>query len=223
MHKEQEEDDALLGPDEDEPRGRARKRSRSEDGGSDAEEKADGVQRKKRRRSVSVAGKDWVCEVEGCGKAFKSNKARKTHHQTSHLQLRPFICPHRDSDGCEATYGHNHLLQRHLHKAHPGSSHATIAAPPPKVPASTEATADEMVGFLTGSTYVSERKIACPFHGRAGTLVSAEAQGGGADEGCGFRFSRAYDLRRHLGKEHGVVVSEEESKGMAEGLRGRAG
>ena len=74
VHKEREEDDRLLGEeDEEEPRGRGRKRTRGEGGSSDAGSDADdGVQRKKRRRSVSVAGKDWVCEVEGCGKAFKT-------------------------------------------------------------------------------------------------------------------------------------------------------
>lgn len=56
-------------------------------------------------------------------------------------------------------------------------------------------------------------------------LVSAGNQllgaGGGREEeeACGYRFSRAYDLRRHLGKVHGVVVDEVEARGLAEGLR----
>ena len=147
------------------------------------------------------------------------SKARKTHHQTSHLHLRPFVCPHQASTGCTASYGHNHLLQRHLHKRHPDvSSASTQPSPPPKPILAVPATAEQVIGFLTGSSYVSSRQIACPFHGRSGTLVSA----GGHDEGCGYRFSRAYDLRRHLGKVHGVEVSEEEGRGMAERLRGEA-
>lgn len=35
---------------------------------------------------------------------------------------------------------------------------------------------------------------------------------------CGFVCSRAYDLRRHLAKEHGFDVGEEEARGLADRL-----
>jgi len=81
VHREREEDDRLLGKEEEEREdgegeGRGRKRRRSFVVG-DGEEEGEGGKggepsRKVRRRSVSVAGKDWVCEQGGCGKGFKS-------------------------------------------------------------------------------------------------------------------------------------------------------
>jgi len=155
------------------------------------------------------------------------------------------VCPHAPS--CTKTYGHNHLLQRHIASSHPtnanpthnpshpfqisSSSHPSHLDPNPPFshfshddPSNSDIDDAQLLGELTGTTYVSERKIACPY-GREGVVLSATNQLVGAggegeeDESCGYRFSRAYDLRRHLGKVHGVVVDEEEARGLAEGLR----
>ncbi|KAI8995510.1 hypothetical protein BD414DRAFT_479749 [Trametes punicea] len=69
---------------------------------------------RKRRRGGEV-GRDWVCDVDGCGKDFKSKKALTTHHNIAHLGRRDFICPHAH---CQRAFGYKHLLQRHLAKLH---------------------------------------------------------------------------------------------------------
>ncbi|KAF5375073.1 hypothetical protein D9758_000102 [Tetrapyrgos nigripes] len=84
--------------------------------GSDAEEILPPL--KKRRRGGEI-GRDWKCEVAGCGKDFKSNKALQTHIRVTHLGRRDFVCPH---ENCKRAFGYKHLLQRHQAKAHRPSS-----------------------------------------------------------------------------------------------------
>ncbi|KAI0639277.1 hypothetical protein C8Q77DRAFT_1080385 [Trametes polyzona] len=78
---------------------------------------------RKRRRGGEV-GRDWVCEVDGCGKDFKSKKALTTHHNIAHLGRRDFVCPH---EHCKRAFGYKHLLQRHLAKVHAPQSESETA------------------------------------------------------------------------------------------------
>lgn len=80
VHMEREEDDRLLGKEKDQPEsdegdGERRGRKRLRGHGVNDDEDREGAPRpmkKVRRRSVSVAGKDWFCEQGECGKGFKS-------------------------------------------------------------------------------------------------------------------------------------------------------
>jgi general transcription factor IIIA len=78
VHREREEDDALLGPEpasdasaDEGTRGRKRRRSVSVGVGT-AGGSGTGTPKLKRRRGESVAGKDWHCGDVGCGKSFKT-------------------------------------------------------------------------------------------------------------------------------------------------------
>lgn len=95
---------------------------------------SEGEERPRKRRRGGEVGRDWICDVDGCGKDFKSvrprltdmlwtksdqphlqKKALSTHHNIAHLGRRDFICPHAR---CKRAFGYKHLLQRHLAKLH---------------------------------------------------------------------------------------------------------
>lgn len=125
------------------------------------------------------------------------------HHQTAHLNLRPFICPHA---GCDKTYGHKHLLQRHISARHRSGSSTTATALQPTQPTSDAVPADA-VDLLTGmhqvETALLEKKpLLCPSES-----VDSFSR-------CRHRFGRLYDLRRHIKKHHGLDVNEEEVRVM---------
>ncbi|RPD63072.1 hypothetical protein L227DRAFT_473071, partial [Lentinus tigrinus ALCF2SS1-6] len=175
-------------------------------------------ERPRKRRRGGEVGRDWVCEVDRCGKDFKSKKALNTHHNIAHLGRRDFICPH---EHCKRAFGYKHLLQRHLAKLH---------APVELVPddhdsgnegdtADTDHDVDDGVDidFLTGKAYAIQAreavkqavKLQCPFphlppflSGEEGSMPSSSKRG----PSCHYVFSRAYDLRRHLQAEHGITV-----------------
>merc|ERR1712012_1536133 len=52
--------------------------------------------------------RNYVCEVEGCGKEFKT-KASLTNHMKSHSDERPHKCPF-----CEKDYKQHRHLQTHV-------------------------------------------------------------------------------------------------------------
>lgn len=177
---------------------------------------------KKLRRSVSDLAKEFGCREEGCAKRFKTVRGRiafsqlisltdiglhnqkralTVHHQTAHLNLRPFACPHA---GCDKTYGHKHLLQRHISARHRSGSHGAQplieTQPDPAVP-------EDQVNLLTGmhviETAMLEKKpLLCPSES-----VDSFSR-------CRHRFGRIYDLRRHIRKHHGLDVNEEEVRVM---------
>lgn len=161
-------------------------------------------------------------------------KALETHIDTAHYALRPWVCPHSLTGECDKAYGHRHLLVRHLSKRHPGTVLGENPVPPSVAVKTDEEKregrrAETLRGMLTGKEF-SSRPIPCPFsygslteellallevEGDADLKVSEEEDG----ERCDYRCSRAYDLRRHLGTVHGVVVGEEKGKELAVMLR----
>ncbi|KAI0651729.1 hypothetical protein C8Q79DRAFT_897834 [Trametes meyenii] len=82
-------------------------------------------ERPHKRRRGGELGRDWVCEVEGCGKDFKSKKALSTHNSIAHLGRRDFVCPHT---ACKRAFGYKHLLQRHLDRLHAPVESSTESA-----------------------------------------------------------------------------------------------
>ncbi|KAI0778057.1 hypothetical protein BD413DRAFT_506447 [Trametes elegans] len=198
--------------------------------GSDDEERPH-----KRRRGGEV-GRDWACEVPGCGKDFKSKKALSTHHNIAHLGRRDFVCPHVR---CQRAFGYKHLLQRHLAKLHasegesdsvneesghgsdPGSSseHESDHT-------SSHASSAIDIDMITGSAYAARAreslkqatKLQCPHPHLPPLLLPAggversgsEPTGSSSKKNdCQYVFSRAYDLRRHLQAAHGVEAERE--------------
>ena len=57
--------------------------------------------------------RNYVCEVKGCGKAFKS-EANLRSHMISHSDEKKYQCPH-----CEKAYKTNRDRQTHVFKEHP--------------------------------------------------------------------------------------------------------
>ncbi|KAI1797759.1 hypothetical protein LXA43DRAFT_877089 [Ganoderma leucocontextum] len=172
------------------------------------------VERPHKRRRGGEIGRDWVCEVDGCDKDFKSKKALTTHHNIAHLGRRDFVCLH---EHCKRAFGYKHLLQRHLAKLHaPQSASSDQDADETEPEADTRVDID----FLTGKAYISHAKesikqmskLQCPFphlppqlSGEIEQVASSSKQ----TNTCQYVFSRAYDLRRHLHAEHGVDVERE--------------
>lgn len=160
-------------------------------------------------------------------------KALETHIDTAHYALRPWTCPHAATGSCDKAYGHRHLLVRHLTKKHPGTVLGeNPSLPPPTNGAKSAAeiaaerkSGDKLRGLLTGMTF-ARRPIPCPFaYGletanllvTLGLEVPCEGQQLGVE--CEYRCSRAYDLRRHLGTVHEVVLNEVEARDVVEALR----
>lgn len=197
--------------------------------GSDTEDPP----RKKRRGGE--AGRDWKCEVDDCGKDFKSvrsdllsihnnpsprkqKSALATHTNVTHLGRRDHVCPH---DSCKRAYGYKHLLRRHLAKAHEsqvsenGSSSDEegddfIKSKPTR--SSTLLDIDSITGNAyakrTRADVATSKALLCPYP-HLGTLSNTGEQLIPASElGCKYAFSRAYDLRRHLKAVHNIVTSK---------------
>ncbi|KAF9018466.1 hypothetical protein BDZ89DRAFT_1165183 [Hymenopellis radicata] len=176
-----------------------------------------GPPRKKRRGGE--LGRDWVCDVEGCSKDFKSKKALNTHVNITHLGRRDHVCPHED---CQRAFGYKHLLQRHIAKAH--ATAATEYEDDGYDEASSESSADEAQdqsqdGFdfdldnITGNRYKqhanqklasSAKMLRCPYPCLPFVHDTLEID----TQCCDYVFSRAYDLRRHLQSMHDVVTEK---------------
>lgn len=183
-------------------------------------------------RRLTVAGRPT------CSRPQK--KALETHIDTAHYALRPWTCPHAATGSCDKAYGHRHLLVRHLAKKHPGTVLGENPPPSPvpglKTPAELAAerkSGEKLRGLLTGMAFV-RRPIPCPFAygpettdllATLGLEAPAEEQNesGGGGGTCDYRCSRAYDLRRHLGTAHSVVVGEAEARDVAEALKEEEG
>ncbi|KAI0762861.1 hypothetical protein C8Q74DRAFT_1207337 [Fomes fomentarius] len=193
-------------------------------GFDDSEAEAEAERPRKRRRGGEV-GRDWVCEVDGCDKDFKSKKALATHHNIAHLGRRDFVCPH---EHCQRAFGYKHLLQRHLAKLHAssGSDHGSSDEDEQTEPESLSVSTQDVqmdIDFLTGKTYAAQAreavnqvtKLQCPYPHLPPILsvdVDASepvASSSKRTHACQYVFSRAYDLRRHLQAEHGVEVERD--------------
>ncbi|KAJ9098160.1 hypothetical protein QFC21_004489 [Naganishia friedmannii] len=135
---------------------------------------------KKLRRSSSAFGKEFACQEDGCAKRFKT------------------------------TYGHKHLLQRHISARHRTTS-AEDVTPRSLIPTGTQTplqtVAENVVNLLTGLHHIDtalleKRPLLCP------------CESVDAFNRCRHRFGRLYDLRRHVKKHHGLEVTEEEVRVM---------
>ncbi|CAE7068986.1 unnamed protein product [Rhizoctonia solani] len=173
----------------------------------------------KRRRGGEV-GRDWSCPMDGCDKSFKSKKARQDHVRVSHEGLRRFACP---KDGCNKTFGYKHVMQRHLERHHRPQDD--------ELPQSTSIDQKKAIkkgqitDLITGQDYdapprslksnvARPRVIECPWPNAFG--IKKPTNNGhtlpmiGTQPKCAFKFSRAYDLRRHLRSAHGLDADADE-------------
>lgn len=193
---------------------------------------AEGERPKKRRRGGEV-GRDWICEVDGCLKTFKSvsgyhrglawiriyqhlqKKALVTHHNITHLGRRDHVCSY---PACGETFGYKHLLQRHTSKAHATSNISFKATP---VSSGDDGEPSPTIGWITGTNYTSPSAhrntrralVSCPWpdgFGPGDLNLDEPARAQADIEHCAFVFSRAYDLRRHLRADHGLEFTKDE-------------
>ncbi|OBZ78722.1 Transcription factor IIIA [Grifola frondosa] len=202
-----------------------------------AGENEDEDERPRKRRRGGEIGRDWVCEVDGCDKDFKSKKALTTHHNVSHLGRRDFVCPHSD---CQRAFGYKHLLQRHLMKIHPpdsspsSESEGNDDSDEPNdtdidVPSKPNAMASLDIDFITGNAYAtrsreqmkSANKLRCPFPDLPELLSNiSRPSASGPVVACQYVFSRAYDLRRHLNAEHRLEVEKDKVDAWVKSAKG---
>ena len=133
-----------------------------------------------------VAEKDFHCQVENCNKSFKSQRALNVHVDTTHLNIRPFVC-----QLCGKSYGYKHLLQRHL-QAHKRDEEGETQH--------TKSSRKSNIEQFTGIAY-QKRSIACPYK----QLLEVDAL-----PDCPFRYTRRYDLRRHLTSTHKIPFTKQE-------------
>ncbi|KIY53380.1 hypothetical protein FISHEDRAFT_7965, partial [Fistulina hepatica ATCC 64428] len=182
---------------------------------SDAEEDCEPP---RTRRRGGELGRDWKCDVEGCGKDFKSKSALTTHNNVTHVGRRDFVCA---EEGCGRAFGHKHLLQRHQAKLHAPQANETGADENATGKGATAApqSMDLSIAAITGMAYVAHAReklasasvLRCPYPG----LKGFKSLDGFSDitipvsvtaAPCEYVFSRAYDLRRHFRSAHGFEV-----------------
>ncbi|ESK93678.1 transcription factor iiia [Moniliophthora roreri MCA 2997] len=200
----------------------------------DSDAEATHPPRKKRRGGEM--GRDWRCEVQGCGKDFKSSKALAIHHKVTHLGRRDFVCLHK---GCERTFGYKHLLQRHQAKVHVtsgSSSESDSRSSSDDTPSEDEETGAKVakttigmnIDTLTGVSYTARSKqklqngraLHCPFP-ELDAIIHRRIQSAPqlSDSTCNYVFSRAYDLRRHLKAFHEVEADKESVEAWVVGAK----
>ncbi|KAJ1306504.1 hypothetical protein OPQ81_007506 [Rhizoctonia solani] len=154
--------------------------------------------------------------------SFKSKKAEQDHVRVSHEGLRRFACP---KDGCNKTFGYKHVMQRHLERHHRPQDDDSTSPPPPSLNQKELIEKREIIDLITGQDYDNSpqtsktggtraRIINCPWpdafemeqpSGDKRILPTNEIR-----TKCAFKFSRAYDLRRHLRSAHGLEIDAEE-------------
>lgn len=144
-----------------------------------------------------------------------------THYNVTHLGRRDFACAH---PGCGSDFGYKHLLQRHIAKVH--SSEANLDSTGSEdgddeheeIAEKKARPAQRMdIDFITGKAYnttaaarlASSTAMRCP-HPRLPFAAVSEDNNTGSSGVCAYVFSRAYDLRRHLLKEHGVDAKKDD-------------
>jgi len=192
------------------------------------------MSRPRKRRRGGELGRDWTCDIVGCGKDFKSKKALTTHHNVTHLGRRTHVCPHAH---CASKFGYKHLLERHLARIHCSSALNETSSEDESNDyesssgddtGSDDGDEDDSSGAaqgredptltiesITGQTYeararANPRLIQCPFpaveHLMPTSANGAEIHGSSSSADCRHVVSRAYDLTRHLKAEHGLFA-----------------
>lgn len=152
-------------------------------------------------------------------------KALTTHHTITHLGRRDFVCP---EIGCARAFGYKHILQRHVARVHvAGCEQGEVG----------DADADEEcsdadgaqggpsgIDAMTGRLYAQRaaagdsgiagagiarlRQLRCPYPDLR-DFLSSSSPSQPLQAACEYVFGRAYDLRRHMGAVHGVVLEKE--------------
>lgn len=228
VHAEREEDLAQASEDDiapvlqkKRPSRRKRRRSDVDDAG---ELEAEGPKKLARVQNGS-AGKMYACGTPGCGKTYKTQYARDEHAQAAHAKGK-----HR-CDVCGRIYRRPASLKRHQADGWCDPSRESEAETEDEDEESHADIAAELLGIATAPGGQQYRPWVCPYrtHVELHTLgeqkILEEQQGGEEEKGeeaCSERFFRVYDVRRHLGAVHGVVVGDEETRKLllADGQRG---
>jgi general transcription factor IIIA len=200
---------------------------------------------KKRRRGGEL-GRDFVCEVEDCGKDFKSvsgptpfsntllmtslsqKQALATHNTITHLGRRDFYC---DFPGCGKTYGYKRLLVRHMAKHRRlNSPNANIDGHDPAGSGDDKSGEEQGAIFnianLTGEAYASRPTsfVRCPYPNFRGLTRHLpehyhSPMKARDHENCDYTFRRTYDLRRHLRAIHDLELEKDVIDRWADRIR----
>nr|KAJ3418476.1 Strongly-conserved Zn-finger binding protein (TFIIIA) [Polyrhizophydium stewartii] len=178
-------------------------------------------------KTHSLDREQFMCTWEGCGKCFYKKTGLEVHVNTVHLKLRPWAC---EVEGCGRAFGTKGMLVRHGVTHQPGfvprkdrralkrasavllavASGTTAALTAPDSARSNNGSCNgngngsgadrecaedpsdaefaQELDRLTGYKYLTTRAIPCEF------------------PDCPFRFSRLYDLERHLRMAHDVTA-----------------
>ena len=155
---------------------------------------------------------------------YLQKRALQIHINVEHKGRRDFSCTRED---CTYSFGYNHLLQRHVAKMHSSEiDHWTSSEEPDtdREDAPNEGKDDFNIDLITGNLYAKQAEanlktatvLRCPYPELDGLLdpLELDAQRSMPESSttpllCLYVFSRAYDLRRHLGSAHNVVLSKE--------------
>lgn len=141
----------------------------------------------------------------------------------THLGRRDHICPRPT---CARAFGYKHLLQRHLAKVH--SIHSSSEAQETSGSSDDDETEHETprmtkkafamdIDTITGKTYATQaeqrlhtsKALKCPFPYFQSFLPTASIPSSSTASPCGYVYTRAYDLRRHLKAEHQIEAEKE--------------
>ena len=192
-----------------------------------------------KKRRGGEYGRDWKCQINDCGKDYKSVnlilfrftlsmrivikqlKALQIHTSVEHQGRRDFSCTH---DDCTRAFGHKHLLRRHVAEAHPSKRSTPRSTSSEDEEAQAHDSEDDFsIDLITGNLYAKQAEanlktatvLRCPYPELDGLAdpddpeVQKSTAGSSVPPICVYVFSRGYDLRRHLGAIHNVVVSKE--------------
>lgn len=161
-------------------------------------------------------------------------KALTTHNNVIHLGHRNHVCPHQH---CSSAFGYKHLLERHLAKIH--STRSTQSATETSESEGdtindTDCPADSAghlgIDRITGHAYSlrgrmpTSKTIRCPYPDMDNLLLSPpEIPSSAASVRCAHILYRAYDLRRHLMAEHGLLGDKSKIDSWVKAHRDSAG
>ncbi|KAI9334919.1 hypothetical protein BDR26DRAFT_839637 [Obelidium mucronatum] len=131
----------------------------------------------------------FACTVEDCGKVFMTNSNLKTHIRTKHELLKPYKC---NADGCTSEFGHKHLLTRHMRL------HITVPELAPTTTTTDNNKKRRKSSNAQHENFVDGSEIATITGEPSWLLSDKDKQISCPHPGCHARFSREYDLNRHL-------------------------
>ena len=164
--------------------------------------------------AISHLGRrDFVCAVEGCGRAFGYKHILQRHQARQHGHDRTAA---EDDEDCE-----------HHADADGESSEAECPQPKKRKSQRLQSQNISIINEITGVAYEERTAntpapLRCPHPAMEG-LPSAPVESNllGDATPCEYVFGRAYDLRRHLRAVHGVGLDKETVDGWARKIRGK--